>query len=76
MIAKALLDQVTREGLSAVPLGEGARAAQPRRLPARTWTPRPGPTCRTRPCSRAPDEWLEPLLAGRSALSQLGDESA
>jgi ATP-dependent helicase HrpB len=73
LVAKALLGQVEREGLSAVPLGEGAQALRRRvaflrERDAETWPD----LSDTALLERMP-EWLEPLLAGRSALSQLGD---
>jgi ATP-dependent helicase HrpB len=73
LVAKALLDQVAREGLSAVPLGEGARALRRRvaflrERKAETWPDLSDAAL----LDRLP-EWLEPLLAGRSALGQLGD---
>jgi ATP-dependent helicase HrpB len=73
LVTRALLDQVTREGLSAVPLGEGAQALRRRvgflrRRDAEIWPDLSDVGL----LERLPD-WLEPLLAGRSALSQLGD---
>jgi len=73
LVTKALLDQVGREGLSAVPLGEGARALRRRvaflrRRDAETW-----PDLSDAALLARLTDWLEPLLVGRSALSQLGD---
>jgi ATP-dependent helicase HrpB len=73
LVAKALLGQVEREGLSAVPLGEGAQALRRRvaflrERDAETW-----PDLSDAALLERLPEWLEPLLAGRSALSQLGD---
>ncbi|CAN5523464.1 ATP-dependent helicase HrpB [soil metagenome] len=73
LVAKALLGQVEREGLSAVPLGEGAQALRRRvdflrQRDVETWPD----LSDTVLLERLP-EWLEPLLAGRSALGQLGD---
>jgi ATP-dependent helicase HrpB len=73
LVVRALLGQVEREGLSAVPLGEGAQALR-RRVAflrdrdAETWPD----LSDTALLDRLP-EWLGPLLAGRSALSQLPD---
>jgi len=73
LVARALVDQVKREGLSAVPLGEGAKALRRRvaflhERDAETW-----PDLSDAELLERLPEWLEPLLAGRSALSQLGD---
>jgi ATP-dependent helicase HrpB len=73
LVAQALLNQVRREGLSAVPLGEGAQALRRRvgflrQRDAETW-----PDLSDAALLERLPEWLEPLLAGRSALSQLGD---
>jgi ATP-dependent helicase HrpB len=73
LVTQALLDQVGREGLSAVPLGEGAQALRRRvaflrNRDAETW-----PDLSDAALLERLPEWLEPLLAGRSALSQLGD---
>jgi len=73
LVTTALLDQVAREGLSAVPLGEASQALRRRvaflrNRDAETWPD----LCDAVLVERLPD-WLEPLLAGRSALSQLTD---
>lgn len=73
LVARALLDQVAREGLSAVPLGESAQALRRRvaflrERDAETW-----PDLSDTALLARLDEWLEPLLTGRSALSQLPD---
>ena len=73
LVTQALLDQVRREGLSAVPLGEGAQALRRRvgflrERDAETW-----PDLSDLALLERLSDWLEPLLAGRSALSQLGD---
>jgi ATP-dependent helicase HrpB len=73
LVSRALLDQVAREGLSVVPLGEGGQALRRRvaflrERDAGTWPD----LSDTALLSRLP-EWLEPLLNGRSALGQLAD---
>jgi ATP-dependent helicase HrpB len=73
LVAKALLGQVEREGLSAVPLGEGAQALRRRVAFLRERDPETWPDLSDAALLERLPEWLEPLLAGRSALSQLGD---
>jgi len=73
LVAKALLDQVRREGLSAVPLGEGANALRRRVAFLRNRDPETWPDLSEAALLERLPDWLEPLLAGRSALSQLGD---
>ena len=73
LVAKALLDQVVREGLPAVPLGEGAQALRRRvaflrAIDAATW-----PDLSDAALLERLPEWLEPLLAGRSSLASLSD---
>ncbi|TCS14416.1 ATP-dependent helicase HrpB [Caulobacter sp. BK020] len=73
LVAKALLDQVEREGLSAVPLGEGAQALRRRVAFLHRRDPETWPDLSDAALLGRRAEWLEPLLAGRSALSQLSD---
>jgi ATP-dependent helicase HrpB len=73
LVAKALLDQVRREGLSAVPLGEGANALRRRMAFLRNRDAESWPDLSEAALLERLADWLEPLLAGRSALSQLGD---
>lgn len=73
LVARALLDQVTREGLSAVPLGDGAQALRRRVAFLHERGPETWPDLSDVALLERLPEWLEPLLAGRSALSQLGD---
>jgi ATP-dependent helicase HrpB len=73
LVAKALLDQVAREGLAAVPLGEAAQALRRRVAFLRGLAPETWPDLSDAALLARLPEWLEPLLAGRSALSQLGD---
>ena len=73
LVAKALLGQVEREGLSAVPLGEGVQALRRRVAFLRERDPETWPDLSDTALLERLPEWLEPLLAGRSALSQLGD---
>jgi ATP-dependent helicase HrpB len=73
LVAKALLDQVRREGLSAVPLGEGAAALRRRVTFLRARDTETWPDLSDAALLERLPDWLEPLLAGRSALSQLGD---
>lgn len=73
LVVEALLGQVRREGLMAVPLGEGAQALRRRvaflrQRDAETW-----PDLSDATLLACLPEWMEPLLAGRSALSQLSD---
>ncbi|MGR4863862.1 ATP-dependent helicase HrpB [Caulobacter sp. LARHSG274] len=73
LVTRALLDQVGREGLSAVPLGEGAQALRRRVAFLRGLGPETWPDLSDAALLARLPEWLEPLLAGRSALSQLAD---
>ncbi len=73
LVAKALLDQVAREGLSAVPLGEASAALRQRVAFLRQGDPDTWPDLSEPALLARLGEWLEPLLAGRSALSQLPD---
>ena len=75
LIASALLDQVRSEGLSALQLGHGVqglrdRVAFLRSLDGDTW-----PDLSDVALLERLEEWLQPLLHGRSSLSAL-DESA
>ncbi|ALL13049.1 ATP-dependent helicase [Caulobacter henricii] len=74
LIASALLDQVRSEGLSALRLGDGVqrlrdRVAFLRALDGEVW-----PDLSEAALLGRIEEWLEPLLQGRSSLSAL-DES-
>jgi len=73
LVVQALLAQVEREGLSAVPLGEGAQALRRRVAFLRDRDPEAWPDLSGAALLARRAEWLEPLLAGRSALSQLSD---
>jgi ATP-dependent helicase HrpB len=73
LVARALLDQVVREGLSAVPLGEGAQALRRRVAFLRALDPETWPDLSDAALLARLDDWLEPLLAGRSSLASLAD---
>ena len=73
LVAKALLDQVVREGLAAVPLGEGVQALRRRVAFLRALDPEAWPDLSDAALLTRLDEWLEPLLAGRSSLASLAD---
>jgi ATP-dependent helicase HrpB len=69
IIVAALLNQVRDEGLGAVPFGDASRALRAR---ARFlgW-----PDLQDEALLASLDDWLAPLLAGRSAVGQLGDHA-
>jgi ATP-dependent helicase HrpB len=72
MIAAALLDQVRREGLAALPMGEGSRSLLERarflRAGDGTW-----PDLSDAALLESLDDWLAPLLEGRRTLASLTD---
>jgi ATP-dependent helicase HrpB len=72
MIEAALLDHVRREGLDALPLGEGAGSLRRRvgflRQSDPTW-----PDLSDEALVANLDDWLAPTLAGRQSLSSLSD---
>jgi ATP-dependent helicase HrpB len=73
MIAAALLGHVRREGLSALPMGEGTASLleRARFLHARdaTW-----PDLSEAALIASLDDWLAPILEGKRSLSALGDQ--
>ena len=73
LVAKALLDQVVREGLSAVPLGEGAQGLRRRVAFLRTGDAETWPDLSDVALLERLPDWLEPLLTGRSSLASLSD---
>ena len=73
LVAGALRDQVVREGLAAVPLGEGAQALRRRVAFLRGLDPETWPDLSDAALLARLDDWLEPLLAGRSSLASLAD---
>ena len=73
MIAGALLDQVRAEGLSALRLGERGRALLDRVAFLREVDGDQWPDLSEPALIERLDEWLEPLLAGRSSLSSLDE---
>ncbi|CAN5356199.1 ATP-dependent helicase HrpB [soil metagenome] len=73
LVAQALLDQVARDGLSAVPLGEGSQALRRRTTFLRTLDPETWPDLSDEALLDHLAEWLEPLLAGRASLASLSD---
>ncbi|HTK34119.1 MAG TPA: ATP-dependent helicase HrpB [Caulobacteraceae bacterium] len=75
LLARALAALVRREGLSALSWGEAAtalrhRVAFLRRLDAETW-----PDLSDEALIERLDEWLTPLLEGRSSLAQLSPDA-
>lgn len=74
LILGALLDQVRREGLSALPWGDGATALRTRlgflsgRNPS--W-----PDVSDAALLERLDDWLTPILSGKSGLGQLSDSA-
>ncbi|PIC00657.1 ATP-dependent helicase HrpB [Caulobacter sp. X] len=75
MIAGALMDQVRVEGLSALRLGERGRALLDRVAFLREVDGEDWPDLSESALIERLDEWLEPLLAGRSSLSSLDEGS-
>ncbi|ACL94708.1 ATP-dependent helicase HrpB [Caulobacter vibrioides] len=73
MIAGALLDQVRADGLSALRLGERGRALLDRVAFLRDVDGEAWPDLSESALIERLDEWLEPLLAGRSSLSSLDE---
>lgn len=73
MIAGALLDQVRAEGLKALRLGERAKAFLDRVAFLRAVDGDDWPDLSEAALMARLDEWLEPLLPGRSSLSGLDD---
>jgi ATP-dependent helicase HrpB len=71
LIAAALMAQVRREGIAALPWGEAARSLRQRAAFLRRAAPGAWPDLSDEALLARLDEWLEPLLAGRSALSQI-----
>jgi ATP-dependent helicase HrpB len=72
MIAAALLAEVRRAGLAALPWGERSAALRARAAFLRAADPS-GPDLSDEALLAGLDDWLAPLLAGRTALSQLTD---
>jgi ATP-dependent helicase HrpB len=72
LIVQALLDEVRREGVGALPWGSGSRSFRERVAFLRGVDPR-WPDLSDDALVDALDEWLAPLIEGRTALSQLGD---
>jgi ATP-dependent helicase HrpB len=73
LIAKALLDQVRSEGLSALRLGEGVQGLRDRVAFLRALDGAAWPDLSDAALLERLDEWLEPLLHGRSSLSALDE---
>lgn len=73
MIASALLNSVRDEGLAVVPLGERSRRLRARIGFLRASDPEAWPDLSDAPLIERLDEWLAPLLAGRTSLQGLAD---
>ena len=72
LIEAALLDEVRRRGLSAVPLGEASQALRARVAFLRAADPG-WPDLTDEGLLASLGDWLAPLLSGKSSLSGLGD---
>jgi ATP-dependent helicase HrpB len=75
LLARALAAQVRRDGLSALPWGEAARSFRDRVAFLRALDPAAWPDLSDAALLEALDDWLTPLLEGRSSLSQLGADT-
>jgi ATP-dependent helicase HrpB len=73
MIARALMDQVRADGLSALRLGDRAKALLDRVAFLREVDGEVWPDLSETVLVARMDEWLEPLLVGRSSLSSLDE---
>jgi ATP-dependent helicase HrpB len=71
MIASALMDQVRREGLAALPWGEAATRLRQQAAFLRGHDGDSWPDLSDAALLASLGDWLEPLLHGKSALSQL-----
>ena len=74
LILGALLDQVRREGLSALPWGDSATALRTRLEFLRTRSPS-WPDVSDTALLEHLDDWLAPILSGKSGLGQLSDSA-
>jgi ATP-dependent helicase HrpB len=72
MIAAALLDQVRRDGLGALPLGEGSQSLR-RRVGFLRRSDHAWPDLSDDALVASLEDWLAPLLASRSSLASLTD---
>ncbi len=72
MIEAALLEQVRRDGLSALPLGDGAESLR-RRIGFLRQSDAAWPDLSDAALMACLDDWLAPVLAGRQSLGSLGD---
>jgi len=74
LIEAALLDEVRRRGPAAVPFGEASAALRARIAFLRAADPS-WPDLSDEALAERLDDWLAPLLAGKSSLSGLGDSA-
>jgi ATP-dependent helicase HrpB len=74
LIATALLDQVKREGIGALPWGEASANLRDRTEFLRTRDPT-WPDFSDSGLEERLDEWLQPLLTGRATLSAIADQA-
>ena len=72
LVRKALLDDVRRRGLGALPWGEASKALRARAAFLRTLDPA-APDLSDAVLLARLDDWLSPALAGRTAFAQLSD---
>jgi ATP-dependent helicase HrpB len=73
LITAALVSQVREKGLAALPLGDRSQGLRQRAAFARTQSPEAWPDLSDAALLERLDEWLTPLLAGRSNLASLSD---
>ncbi|HEY1752399.1 MAG TPA: ATP-dependent helicase HrpB, partial [Caulobacteraceae bacterium] len=74
LVAAALLDEVRRRGLAALPWGEASTALRARAAFLRSLDPA-APDLSEAALLASLDDWLAPALAGKSALAQLSDHA-
>jgi ATP-dependent helicase HrpB len=72
LLRRALLDQVRTEGLDALPWSEAARSLRARVAFLRSLEPDVWPDLSDAGLLGRLEDWLSPLLDGRSSLSQIG----
>ncbi|MFI4973303.1 MAG: ATP-dependent helicase HrpB [Caulobacterales bacterium] len=72
LIVHALLDEVRRKGLAALPWGKSASALRARVAFLKAMDPA-APDLSDEALLRRLDEWLAPCLAGKASLAQLGE---
>ncbi|HUO13288.1 MAG TPA: ATP-dependent helicase HrpB [Caulobacteraceae bacterium] len=72
LITRALLDEVRRRGLAALPWGEASKALRARANFLRVLDPA-GPDLSDETLIAGLDGWLTPALAGKTSLAQLSD---